>query len=811
MLFAILVSGCSDDIIPELNFNENFDEINKLKKDTCDYNCRLPKFILILKVENEKMEIIDGIKTNFDFECFDNDFNITENNIFYDSYKNKEYNYAYNNKFYISKYRHNETQQSKETIDVVGRCGEIYKNVLKCCDINNYTIATLDNIKRNKGYSIFIIDNERDIILGAFDFEFSEYYINDFYFHNNKLFFVSCIDTKYCAHIIVTIILDIHGNFSIRHKHLYKCVEVSEFCEHACIYEKYILINENGESCIYDFVQDEIIAMNDFGSICYLDGFVRLNDVEKNNNKNNIGDTLFDNEIMDNKLNYESARSYENDNELIKIKTIDKCVLYDKQKLIYISEYFKNIFSGNFSEVCEIEFDIESNILEYVLYYVSDEKIKFRSINDLINIYEFCDKILFTELQNEIADLLYNEYYMDAEKTQVKIYKKKFLKELPKTIKTIIFDKNFNENVDGLIMDGVETLIFGKYFTKDINDLPSSVKNIYVGNDWNSKSKYNIKTNRYKNLIDYRTSVCEKLTNDSHCDNNICDNKEIFIFAILADCSYESRDHFDLYQSEGNMILIFETDCNIVNLVDYVGFIDDIKEIIYFAIDNINMFYDKLDDFNSDEMLDNLFYMYNERFSVCWFCIDEEENIIDTNIKLDDEIIYKKSIGDYSVLLIGSYQDGRYSILFNDNKKNEVILITETIKSSNGPCEIYCLDGKLYATVNFFADNINKNIQDTIKLKKDNPFIKIYELNKDGCISKYNIYFDELCEYFSLSKNVSVKIHNNYILHYNYDNMELCIYDYIHKKCVMKSDQYSFDFISGFVEIKKRGNLKIYE
>jgi hypothetical protein len=95
----------------------------------------------------------------------------------------------------------------------------------------------------------------------------------------------------------------------------------------------------------------------------------------------------------------------------------------------------------------------------------------------------FSNEILFHKLENKIYKLLFDIYQLYENYTKIKIYEKEFLNDLPISIKNITFDRYFNDSIDGLIKIDAENLIFGKDFNKDINDIPKSVKKIYVCED----------------------------------------------------------------------------------------------------------------------------------------------------------------------------------------------------------------------------------------------------------------------------------------------------------------------------------------
>lgn len=303
-------------------------------------------------------------------------------------------------------------------------------------------------------------------VINFFDFNFpfktDLYY--DVYYFENKMMFTICVNNidKKTIEFIKTIEINIHGE--IKEYNLDMEYVNSEF-KYALISQELILFRcSNKDLYIYDFIEKIILPEPLLIDDCHIIGFVKMNKIKNKHND-------VDEEIKD-----------------IEIETIDGIIKAHKQQLIDKSEYFKILLSGNFSEKNKIKFDVESDIIKFVLKYIYKNYVDSKEpLCNLLKIYDFCDEILFLELKSEVGKLLLMKHYLNEERTHVKIYDKESLKNLPDSIKTIKFDKNFNDNIDGLIEINVEKLIFGKNFNHDINNIPKSVKHIHLNKNWNCK------------------------------------------------------------------------------------------------------------------------------------------------------------------------------------------------------------------------------------------------------------------------------------------------------------------------------------
>ena len=481
MLFAVLSHYVDNEPISKIEDDNIYPD-----DDDDDYS---DKYISILEVNNSKIKIINSVRLHEKFSDIDN-LAITNNNIFYDkftgAYKLRN-SYIYNdNKFTKCKFSKREELYQIDDINFQMKDNE---DIVERQNLHNYSIVLIKVFRTKKG-KILVIDNERCEIIRI---ELIDNYSNhNFYFYENKL--VLIIGINFCDSIdhARIIELDTYGKihaYDIAHKDVDDSMNlIAETNVH--FFDNYIMYYDCnvGQMNIYDYIKREIVVRDVVKGLGGLLGFLKLKEKEK----------------VEKQLTVLEKMYLDDGTKDIEIETNNKTIKAHKIFLIQVSEYFKNIFSGNFIEKNKIVFDVEGDIFEAVLKYIYLGKIEFGSINKLINIYKVCDKIMFNEMKNQIGELMYNTYYIDDKKTQVKIYEKSFLSDLPNTIKTIIFDKHFNSNIDGLIKINVEKLIFGKNFKENINDIPMSVKKILVNRRWrgelNVKNKVELIKRSYKKV-----------------------------------------------------------------------------------------------------------------------------------------------------------------------------------------------------------------------------------------------------------------------------------------------------------------------
>ena len=344
--------------------------------------------------------------------------------------------------------------------------------------IGDYVIAVIVRVEE-KNMRILVSNNNSGKILKSILMENAyphcEHY---FYYYENKLSLaINCdnYDEKKTEYIKI-IEVDINGKvniYDINNNDIKEDIGdiIAITHENYILYRNYDCHDDKSYACIYDYVKKEIIAESDSSELSHIESFVKLKEKNIIANEKSIVEKIYGNE----------------ETKDIKLITKDGILKAHKIFLMESTDYFKKIFSKNFLETDEIKFDIEIDILRDVLEYLYIDKLNIRSINQLIKIMTFSNEILFHKLENKIAKLLFDVYQLDENCNKVKIYEKEFLKDLPKSIKTITFDKYFNESIDGLIKGDVEKLIFGKEFNKDINEIPKSVKEISVCDDWNAK------------------------------------------------------------------------------------------------------------------------------------------------------------------------------------------------------------------------------------------------------------------------------------------------------------------------------------
>lgn len=397
-------------------------------------------------------------------------FDITKNNIFYSrlaSSQNDKKHYKYDGEFVECDLKE-DINNIKYEINVDLPDNEIVDAVDK---IDDYMIAVVHN-EEVDCIKILVIDDNTDDILDEMIME-DAYFSGMFYFYNdgNRLYLAISHDNKKTSATNYVVVVSVSRNSELQ-KYIIKNTDINELLDGAIAipHKNYILFAKNSLDviCIYDYIKKEIVCINRLNGsgVNGVHGFVKLNDIVKETSM--------------------IEKIYNDNNKDVKIETLNGKVFAHKTILIHCSEYFKKLFSNNF-ENSKIKFNVEMNVMENIVKYMYLEKMEYKSVNELIKTYNLCDEILYDKLQNEIGLVLFDYFQLNEKFSEIKIYDKKFLNDLPKSIKVIKFDKNFNDDVDGLIKIKPTTLIFGASFKRDLMNVPDSVCEIFVNSNWNKK------------------------------------------------------------------------------------------------------------------------------------------------------------------------------------------------------------------------------------------------------------------------------------------------------------------------------------
>ena len=244
----------------------------------------------------------------------------------------------------------------------------------------------------------------------------------------------------------------------------------SSFDELMTCFDNYILYNNTeNDLYIYDYVNDLSVINCKFIGYGMIDSFVKVNNEPEN--KKTIKKKII---------------NYEND---IKIKLNDGIYNASKDLLLLMSEYFVSILSGKYSDEI-LEFDIKYDIFDQAIKFINDDKINMVNINMLLDLYKFSDFIMYNELKEYIHEILFNKYKLDDDLTKIKIYDIESLQYLPKSIKEIKFCRDLNEDINNKIPNGIEKIIFGGKFKKQVLFLPKSTIKLEFGKMWNNDIKF---------------------------------------------------------------------------------------------------------------------------------------------------------------------------------------------------------------------------------------------------------------------------------------------------------------------------------
>lgn len=454
------------------------------------YNNDMKCIMTVIKNEGDKIDIIDH---RCDYICTNYkpyDLVITNTNILYHATLN---NLSYE---FIGKQLKKIEGIIKEKLNVndiplnLSEYGEC-KN--RCC-MGDYEMLFMceKHVSTEYGFNdvsrILILDvNKMSMIKKIFIDSYSHFNCSSYY-QNNIMYVSLCVkynavhriysETGYCQ--VYTI--DINGNFNEFKVHVHDILNKINYD-----YQKnYTLVShenlimyydENYKFVIFDYVNDKIIISTTFKKIDHPYSFVKLKEnkiKEMEENDDETDDYSIINDFYINKKNAD-----------IEIETNDGIVLAHKLFLISSCEYFKKMLSWNHKEGNKIKLNFEKDIVDIVLKYIYKNEFDCTSVNKLLEIYYLCDEICYEKLKNHIGNILFKEHMLDENMKTIKLYNTESLNEIPDSINTIIFDKNFNKSIDNLIPFGIKKIVFGMKFNKRIVNLPDTVKELEFGLNWN--------------------------------------------------------------------------------------------------------------------------------------------------------------------------------------------------------------------------------------------------------------------------------------------------------------------------------------
>ena len=439
----------------------------------------------IIDIDNNNIYEIDEIVLNNKTKI--GNLKVTEENIFIDSRITNKNKSSYitepsinNIEFY--KYDNGFKKCDYGMYNYLEHYDSFYRRVYRgtlttyIFDYAFYSIVIIRNY--NSHTKIIITDKDMCCIIDSFNFTEKNIYVSDPFYDDYGINIIVCENSENENIFVKVISVNIYEK--IEEKTLSKAqIDYKKIAIRAISHNNFILYCFDDYECIYDYIKNKIIGKRNMNSR-KVTGFVKLNEKEKNW--------------------YDKNMEYKKIDEDITIKIGDEEYIVHKKCLIDNSEYFKSLFSNNFCEKNEIEFDYEPHIVRFVLRYMYlgkfsnkrglcpiQESIEF-GYDDCIKIYEFCDFILYYDLKNKVHDYILKIYSAKMiSEIYCRIKYKEQLEYISDKIKIIRFDKIFNENIDGLIKEGIEELIFGCDFEGDINILPNSIKKIQIRNDWKGK------------------------------------------------------------------------------------------------------------------------------------------------------------------------------------------------------------------------------------------------------------------------------------------------------------------------------------
>lgn len=436
---------------------------------------------ILIKIENNKIIIVDMI-TNYEFKELAPNLSITDDNLL-----------CYPKENIVYKFTENQLKLSDKEIteDKTININDLPLNLLlnsygKCsyrCRIGSYEMLFMTEyyLAGNVDYSstcklnILIVDVNKMAIVKCNSKNNCKYEYSGIsnYYQGDAVFIALSISINGSpCHVYV---LDIHGKFDEFY------VWPKDIFKNNKTYSNYILVpyenlimycDTDNKLAIFDYVDNKLIVDgNKPKEIEYPYSFVKIKEVSN---------------ICDN-YNYSITDDFyfRKKNADIEIETNDGVILAHKLFLISECDYFKTLLSGNYKETSRIKLDFGKEIVGIILKYIYKNVIHYKSINQLLEAYYLCDEICYDKLKKSIGSILFEKYQIDENIKSIKIYDEELLNDLPTSIKTIIFDKDFNKSVNGIIPDGIEKLIFGMKFNKKISNIPNSVKSLEFGFNWN--------------------------------------------------------------------------------------------------------------------------------------------------------------------------------------------------------------------------------------------------------------------------------------------------------------------------------------
>lgn len=449
------------------------------------YNNNIEKnSVTVINIENNEVKVVCDV--NYDTRGYNHyDLKITPDNVLY--YQNEnDTRYKFTGKELVENGETNDRGTEKVNhINFrlnIGKYGDCYnRNRIGSYEIlfmrKNYTMSGSNSC-------LLVLDTNKMSIIKKIKTEDYAYFACSSYYQDNKLYVPMCVkylksyNNHYTTGFCKVYIFTTNGEFSgfvIDTYYIFKEANYYCHCEMdytLTSYENLIMYHdEDNKFIIFDYVNNKVIISTTLEVLGRAYSFVKINN---------------ENDVIDNKeFSLIDELYFNKTNADVEIETIDGIVLAHKLFLITECDYFKKMLSGNYNETNKIKLDFDKEIVEMTLQYIYMNKFECESIKKLVETYNLCDEICYEKLKNHVGTILFETHEMNEDMTKVKISDVKLLKELPIEIETIVFDKNFNKSIDGLIPNGIKKLVFGMEFNKGIKKLPDSVISLEFGLNWN--------------------------------------------------------------------------------------------------------------------------------------------------------------------------------------------------------------------------------------------------------------------------------------------------------------------------------------
>jgi hypothetical protein len=430
-----------------------------------------------LKISDQNIiyhiNIINNIK--FGFYKFNNgmcieykDFKTNKHNIENEKQEFDIENLSDSNKIIDCYYEHiEESYDSTEFKKLISECMDDVMNVVDRKDVMEFAVILVKSAYpytyHCNSYILVINKNTENIKKIPINYNI----IGHSYHYNKNNLYIAII-IKHLEYDCILVKVNHEGDIFVDNFNCGKIISHIDYTgSEICVHENLIMLFKKkiNQLCIYDYIEKKIIHECKINiGIPYK--FVKFKEINKY-----VGN--LENIYMDDK------------SKDIEIETNDGIVKAHKVFLENSCNYFKTIFSNQYFETKKLKFDICNLYMKDIIKYIYMNNIEIRSVKQLLTIYTLCDEILYFDLKNKVGNILLKDFCLDLKKKIVKISKIKFLKDLPNFIKVIIFDRNFNESIDGLINENIEKIIFGLNFNQKINMLPKNVKIIELNKYWN--------------------------------------------------------------------------------------------------------------------------------------------------------------------------------------------------------------------------------------------------------------------------------------------------------------------------------------